>query len=288
MKTALNWLKGGPQTIATLAEKEMSLAAQAESKTLELQAAERAAGEAFLNDEGGNNGVDSVLRLRTELDAIEHAVGAVRARRREVILTSFKAQAKQARADASAKQAELDALVNKSAKLIEQLCALEGIDGGLLVPNGQPQLRSGRLAEEISGLLQKADSLDAQDVPNSGMFDNEDNAVLDNTAIVAAVLQCASDGPSCRAVRAWLSAVEGHAAARNKFPDSFEKLPRRVRIEWRDGNIVRDSYIFTPGLTNPRAGDLSVYGPDLASGKFSGGMGSSPTPGAPVGFSRGE
>lgn len=263
------------QTIEQVGAKEIELSGRLQSKAAELAAAESAAGAAYLSDDGddgdGAAGVAGVLRLRTEIEAIQRAIGTLRGKRLEVITASIHDRARHAREAAVKRKAELEALTKKSARLCEQLAEAEGVEGGTFLPNaGQP--KSTRLSSEISELGRRAGDLEAASVPDSGVFDTESSdAVLLNDAIVAAVLANESAGPSCAGVRAWLSAAAAAVAPRISTGESLESLPRRVRIVWSAGKIdTAKSYIFCPQLAEKRLSALTgeEIGIDVGSGTF--------------------
>lgn len=260
------------QTIEALANKEIELDTKAQSKSAELAEAERAAGEAYLDDNGVAS-VDGVLRLRAETEAIGRAIATVRSQRSEVIGAALRSQAQEARAAAAKKTSDLEALTKKTARLLDQLAEAEGVEGGQFVPSAG-QLKSARLSSEIGELERRAANLDAAPLPDSGVFDNEGADVVTNESVVLAVLTQQSAGPSCAEVRAWLAAVESEATARNKA-ENIEHLPRRVRVEWKGGAITESaSYIFYPSLAAVLPSSLSSSlgfgegGCDVASGTF--------------------
>ena len=84
------------ERIEQLAAKEIELDGRGGAKAAELAQAERAAGESYLTGDGAV-GVDAVLRLRAEAEAIGRAIGTVRNIRAEVIAAKFRSQAQDAR-----------------------------------------------------------------------------------------------------------------------------------------------------------------------------------------------
>jgi hypothetical protein len=257
-----------PVTIEALAEREMVLEQKLAAAHAELEAAEHQAAESYIGDDDAAPDVDAVLRRQAAVSAINGAIVALRRQRPSVIEATSQRDAATVRAAAEGKRKELEAMTRKREKLLGELGELEGV-AGLFVAD-RPT-RSEALSGELVELERRADALETQIAPASGLFDTEDTLVISSAEVILAVLKSPSIGPTAREIQQWMRAVE-LAALPRAGGQILEEQPRRVRIVWTAGSInAAESYIFWPGIAPPMMsmdGSARVIGIHVGGGTF--------------------
>lgn len=246
--------------LETYAVKEMKLVAALREAINRVSAAELSAGESLLDAPEGESPeavVAQIVHARAAVAAIEASIRACRARRREALQRKIAADAEVWRVRADEARAERARLEHRTAKHLDALRQLEGIE---FIPAATP--KSSALGMRIAGAEDKAAKLEATSVPLDGGAQLDD--VTSVIPLVDAVLRHESDGPSAQEVLAWAAACDPEAR--------FGDLHRSFRLTWRDGVIgYRESYCQVAALA-PSAG-TSIYtlkgrGPDMAQAIF--------------------
>lgn len=242
-----------PQTLEELATRELELREKRSTVTAALVDAERTAGEAYLTGDDGKAEIADVTRLKVQTDAIGRAIATLRTMRGEVITAKFQREAVALRKQASERKSELTKLQDKLDSLMAQIAELEGTPVVIAGLNefGQKARRSHELTDQISSIEQRAADFENKQVPTYGFIDLQ-SATTDDE-VVRAVLLHESAAPDAQQISDWLAGCQ--AAAINQ---PFADLPRRVRLEWKDGEIDKTaSYVFVPSLAPRRMSQIS-------------------------------
>ncbi len=226
-----------------LSAREIELWNQKRGLTLELQAAEKTAGEAFA-DGSAEVEVAAVVALKAKLAALDLGITTVRARRPEAILKENREQANALRGQASEKRRELTTLLAKVNKLWAQLNDLEQVNYAEDIVGLRNTTRSEVLELAVQELENKAVVLEG--APVADMAQLQLNDVTDDVMVIEAVLTHRSAGPSAEAVQAWLDLVKATARKRSA---EIEGHSREVTLNWRNGEILTDgSTVFVRSL----------------------------------------
>jgi hypothetical protein len=263
----------GTNEFEKIVGREIALTNRKRGAIMQLASAKEAAGSAMVDGEGFAE-VEAVAKLTGEIDTLSRAVAIIRERRPAAITAEYRKEAEVLRARQAAKQKELTSHTAKVLKLVAQLSDLEGVKlGEWLYTDSGGNARSEKLELEIRDLNQKADALESAGVAHYGCTDLD--GVTTDAEVIEAILRHKSAGPSVEAIQKWISAC----ANSNRVPDcDFGASPRRVRVEWNDGEIdLNASYIFVLSLTKKRTGVMQSNGIinpgestsyDLPSGQF--------------------
>jgi hypothetical protein len=257
-----------------IAGREIELTNRKTAALAQLASARDAAGIAMVESDARVE-IESVARLAAEVETATRAIELVRGRRPEAIAAENRKSAEAIRAEATTKKKEFDSLQSKTSKLFGEISKLEGVPYDNWVLGYQPEgcvpfdsvlkrtPKSEALALEVQSLESKADALQAASVPPHGYVDIE---ITSDEDAVLATLKHRSAGPSAEMVKKWLTSCADH----NRVPGrSFGDLPRRVRIEWRDGAIDRNtSVVSVRALTRKRTDTISTELYEVASGEF--------------------
>jgi len=247
------------------AAKEMELMASLREAARKVSDAERKAGDSILDGESTDATVDSIVRAKAQVGAIEGAIRACRARRVACIEAEIAAEVANLRKRAGAAREEQKRIASKAERHLKALQELEGCQYApavtMYVPGGA-MTNSGRLAAQAHGLEDRADSLEAAGVPDSGSVQLDDVASADELA--AAILKHASNGPSAAEAITWAAACDSM--------DRFGAHRRNYRVNWKNGVIdFVQSYTQVPAFA-PR-GEIGTYSgkplpPDLNRATF--------------------
>ncbi len=238
--------------IVRTGEQLKAILAEREAKRTALATAERAAGEAYLDQAGATDAIEGVIRIKTELDAIGRAAEVLHTRRLTAIEQRFRVEAGELRRQAAEKRRELEELEAKASKHLEALAQLEGAMFGTAEATNSMRLKS-----TITDLESRARELEYRQVPNHGTVDLRDATSTDD--LVAAVLQSEAAIPRIEEIRQW--------AADAQSERDFGSHPRRFYLVWRNGAIDPEvSYIFCAALARPLGG--ASEGIDVRSATF--------------------
>lgn len=210
--------------------------------------AERAAGESLLDAiEGTSVPMDTVLKTRAELSAIDAGIVACRKRRLQAITTKCAGEGVGLRKQVAQLQAELEKLEAKTLVHIRAITELQGRDFTAVptaTSSGLP--RSAQLQNEISGLEARAEALEREPVPTSGSVDLSDQTGTD--ALVGAVLRFEGDVPSVPEILDWAASCD-----RGRFGNNA----RRFYLSWKNGVIdQQESYTQVAALARFAPGYL--------------------------------
>lgn len=236
--------------IRKFAVRELELVRDRTAKLAEVAAAERAAGDDYL--EGNPGGVDRLLKLQTEMRMIGVALATCRTRRLESV------QAKRA-ADIAALEQRVDGLRNelqkiteKLDKLVQKVTELLGVPVNV-VPAVAGQLSNiQKLALQVQGIDEKIFRLQSDDVPDHGAIDLLDTTAGPDETVIAALMTEAIC-PPVEEIQQWYAGVE--VSIGQPLGDHV----RRVYLTWSNGQIDwAQSYIQVGDFCRP-TGILSIH-----------------------------
>jgi hypothetical protein len=255
---------GNTVTIEQLATREIELIERKRGVIARLASAETAAGLAAVVGEAEGE-IAAVMRIKTETAAVDLAIKTVRAQRGPVVLEANRKKISELRDQIATKTKERDSLNTKTRKVLDELGRLQGVpyDMDLIdmqagselgIGNGCLQTKTDALTCEILALEAKVAALEGSSFPPNGEVDIE---TTDDLEAVRAVLNHPSDGPSMEAVQKWIADCARNG--KGLFPNGFGVAQRRIKLVWRNGVILPESYIYVPGVTERFVGNYGEY-----------------------------
>ncbi|HTX35409.1 MAG TPA: hypothetical protein VME43_10315 [Bryobacteraceae bacterium] len=239
------------------AARELQLTREVFAAEDRIKAAEMAAGEALLDDSPDGSAVADVARVRAEVAVQRAALVACRKRRLDAIATKRASDTAALRKQAGDYRAELENVERKTTKLLRELSALQDVAYTSLILQSQPKgeliiqgyhvPRSEKLRAEIAAMEVRAGLLESDKLTAEGEVDMDGITSVDE--LVLTVLKRKAVVPDAAAILTWAAACE-----KNSDLGPFGDLPRRYRLQWRNGIINdRDSYTLVVPLAPQNA-----------------------------------
>lgn len=241
-------------TLGMLAAREIELVNRKRSLKDRLSELENNAATALAETDAPSE-LDAVIRARTELNSIDAAIGVIRGRRPAICETARGEKLAEIRRQIKKKSGELATLMEKTQKLLRELSTLQGVNYTEGILRLEPTSNDGvfgcqtakfeTLQAEILTLEQQIFQIESSPAYLSvGSVDIEGE--LSTAEILSAALQQSSNGPTAESLIQWLDTC----ADDDRLPGrSFDGFARRVRIQWRAGEIdEHGSYVFVKEL----------------------------------------
>lgn len=267
-------IKTARAEVARHLETELELAARRDALAAGLPVLEASAGSDVLAGGDAAAIASRIAAARVELDVLDRAIETERQRRVDAIGVTFQHEAGALYAAAAAKRSEARARAGKTALLLLQLEAHEGVPYAPVLPDrpaitDPAGLAGGALAivtrrlplteyldMEADDLERQAEATSSRPVVRHGRAEADD--------VEALISEATSDpmriGPTVAAIRAWAAGAEATLAAeiaqagRRGAPEARAwgaGRPVRLTLYWGDGAIDAASSSAVPVMPEP-------------------------------------